>query len=141
MLSRLAGVTFKNDPQDGGRSRQDILKDFVDCGRHILTVDLIYTEYNNEFAIKVKDHTTKQVLGYIPKSDLDKISSQKIRQMTAFIRFYKNCYSVQLDRINQPTKEQYCYMKHICEENNLAMPAYDKRAYAEIFALVARQTV
>jgi len=134
MYSKVAGVTFNNEKEDGGRSRQEILKELIDLNRHIITVNLVYTEYEGEFAIKVNEKSTGQTIGYIPKKDLDRVKNSKTKQMTGFIRNYGQ-FCVQLDSVQQPTHNQYMYMKSLCAHTNHAMPAYDKRAYSEIFAL------
>ena len=56
MKTKLAGVTFDNNLEDGGRNRQEILAEFMNSNRHIFTADLIYTTYNGEFAIKVREY-------------------------------------------------------------------------------------
>ena len=132
MLTKLVGVTFSNDVEDGGKSRQAILAELVALNRQIFTADLIYTEFNGEFAIKVREHVTKQIVGWIPKADLEKFKDKKIKQLTGFIRNY-GAYSVQLDYQQAPTHKQYAYMKYVCSQQGCAMPAYDKRAYSIIF--------
>lgn len=134
MKTKLVGVTFNNDPEDGGRSRQEILEELVKLNRQIFTADLVYTKYKDEFAIKVRDHATKQILGWIPKAEVEKFRDKKIKQLTGFIHYY-GAYCVQLDDQQAPTHKQYAYMKHLCEQNGWSMPAYDKRAYASIFNL------
>ena len=135
MRTKLAGVTFNNDPDDGGRNRQEILAELYNGGRQIFTADLIYTKYKDEFAVKVRDHLTKQILGWIPKSDLEMFKDKKTRQLTGFIRWHGG-YHVQLDTQHAPTHKQYAYMKFLCEQNGYTMPAYDKRAYAGLFAIL-----
>lgn len=135
ITTKVAGVTFKNEEQDGGKSRQEILVELVYLNRSIITVDLIYTKYKNEFAIKVREHATKQIIGWVPKISLDKFADKKIKQMTGFIS-YHGSWCVKLTEQEAPTHKQYAYMKHLCEERGYAMPAYDKRAYNNIFAVL-----
>lgn len=129
---KLAGVTFNNEEIDGGRSRQEILRELVGMNRQIFTADLIYTKYNGDFAIKVREHATKQIVGWIPKVELEKFADRSVKQMTGFISNYGS-YSVELSPQDPPTSKQYAYMKAICNEEGYSMPAYDKRAYALIF--------
>lgn len=131
MFCKVAGVTFDNEIEDGGRNRQSILKDLYECGRHVLTVDLVRSTYNGNPSIKVIDHLTREMLGYIPK---EMISNVTDNQMTGFIMFYNECYYVQLDIQKKPSKKQYKYMQYLCSKARTIMPAYDERAYAEFFA-------
>lgn len=137
MLTRLAGVKFNNDPEDGGRSRQDILREMVETNRSIFTADLVYTRRKEQFVIKVRDHATKQIIGWIPKEDLVKFKDKKIKQLTGFIKWY-GLYCVSFEEQQAPTHKQYAYMKHLCEMNEWKMPAYDQRAYKPIFDAVAK---
>lgn len=83
MRTRVAGITFKNEVEDGGNSRQDILASLYESSpRHIITVDLKETTYDGERAIKCFEHKTKQCIGWIPKKD---IASVEHSQMTGFI--------------------------------------------------------
>lgn len=129
---KVAGVTFRNENEDGGKSRQEILAELVSLNRSIITVDLIYTKYGNDFAIKLREHATKQIIGWIPKDKLNLFKEKKIRQMTGFISNY-GIWSVRLFMQEAPTHQEYRYMKYLCNKSGCAMPAYDKRAYKEIF--------
>lgn len=135
-MVRVAGVTFNND---NGVSRQNIIRSLQ--GEHgIITCDLIETVYHNpetgedEKAIEVREHVSKQMLGYIPRKELD--NENLDNQMTGFIRFYKGTWSVQLDTIKRPSPKQYAYVKSLCTKYRKAMPAYDVRAYAYMFEMV-----
>lgn len=132
MVTRIAGVTFNNEAEDGGVNRQKILNALANSGRQIITVDLKRTQYNGELAIKCIEHTTRQVIGWIPKSDIDKITHS---QMTGFIDYGKHGYSVRLDWQHAPTAKQYHYVKSLCTKHGIELPAYDIRAYAYVFAL------
>lgn len=130
---KIAGVTFKNAD---GVSRQNIIRS-LQGAYGIITVDLVPTTYHNsetnadERAIEVREHVSHQLLGYIPKAELD--NPMLSDQMTGFIRSYKGTWSVQLDNIKRPTPKQYAYVKSMCAKSGKAMPAYDVRAYAYIF--------
>ena len=134
MNIKLAGVTFSNDEKDGGENRQDILAMLMNQNRNVFTADLLYTKYNNEFAIKVKEHATGKVIGWIPKTELETFRYTKVKQMTGFIECHHNKFCVRLDKQQPPTSKSYAYMKYICESCGWAMPAYDRRAYAGVFA-------
>ena len=137
-MKTLAGVTFANDVQDGGRSRQEILAEILANRGHIITVDLEYTKFHNEEtgldedAIKVREHSSREVIGWISRND---IPSMEHHQMTGFIRVSKNGYSVQIDNQRKPSAKQYHYAKVLCARHNVQMPAYDVRAYAALFAM------
>lgn len=137
VMTKVAGVTFANDEKDGGRSRQEILKELATSKGSIITVNLYRTNWLNpktgkyEHAIKCVEHDSKEVIGWIPKTDIDKI---KEKQMTGFIGFVKGTYNVALDVQKCPTQAQYHAMKDICKSTGIPMPAYDVRAYAPVFA-------
>ena len=137
-MVKLVGTTFKNDMEDGGRHRQEILKEMFKAGRRIVTVNLIYTTFNDKFAIKVQDALTKEIIGWIAEKDLDIFKHRPVKTMTAFLMKY-NTYCVQLDMPVKPTREEHAYMQALCEQNGWAMPAYDKRAYDAVFAPVFQQ--
>lgn len=131
MNTRIAGVKFNNDKEYGGESRQYILQQLYESYGAIITVDLKRTYYNNEPAIQCIEHTTRRLLGWIPKTDIEQI---KTNQMTGIIYKSKHGYSVELSDQQKPSKAQYQTIKSIYSKNNQTMPAYDKRAYAIAFA-------
>ena len=133
MRVNVAGVTFCNDEKDGGKSRQSILKELYVMKSGIITVDLKHTTYEGEPAIKCIEHSTKQCIGWIPKT---KISEIKDRQMTGFINKSKIRYSISLDVQKKPSTKQYQMVKSVCGEMEITMPAYDVRAYTPIFQMV-----
>lgn len=135
--SRIAGVTFNNDPVDGGRSRQEILDELFKNGR-IITVNLKHTMFMNqttgvvEPAIKCVERYSQQVIGWIPREDIAKMKG--IRQLTGFINFVRDGYSVELEEQVAPSSAQYKTVKAYCDRNHKPMPAYDTRAYGAVFA-------
>lgn len=130
-MLKIAGVTFKNETTDGGRERQTILKELKkDNG--IITIDIVKTTYDGKPAMKCVEHSTRQVIGWIPKAELDTVSAA---QMTGFIRESKRGLSVQLCEQKKPTPKQYRMVQAICRSKNIAQPAYDVRAYADIFRM------
>lgn len=72
MRINVAGVTFNNEAIDGGKSRQSILAELY-ATKNIITVDLKTTTYNGEKAIKVVEHSTKQCIGWIPKTKVHRL--------------------------------------------------------------------
>lgn len=130
-MFKVAGVKFSNED---GESRQEILANLakINLGG-IITVDLIETEFEGEYAIKCVEHNSRKVIGWIPKTELknETLSSQ----MTGFIRKTSYGQNVQLTVIKKPTSAQYHYAKALCSRNKKPMPAYDARAYAFIFAM------
>lgn len=141
--SRIAGVTFTNDKIDGGRNRQEILAELYKHSK-IITVRLVRTTFRNpdtgivEPAIKCVERNTKQVIGWIPRTDIPKM--QGVRELTGFIRFIKDGYSVELENQQAPSSAQYKVIKQYCDATGTRMPAYDARAFGPIFAAMrARQ--
>lgn len=135
--SRIAGVSFNNDPEDGGRNRQQILAELFGVNK-IITVNLKHTTFKNEQtgqiepAIKCIERSTKQVIGWIPREDIAKMKG--VRQLTGFIRFIRDGYSVELESQIAPSSAQYKAVKNFCDNHNRVMPAYDTRAYGAVFA-------
>ena len=127
---KIAGVQFDNED---GESRQEILKTLKKNTCGIITVDLVETTYEGEYAIKCLDHNSRKIIGWIPKTELkNEILSS---QMTGFIRVGSYGASVQLAVIKRPTQAQYHAVKIICSRARKSMPAYDTRAYAYIFEM------
>lgn len=133
MRTRVAGISFKNEVEDGGKERQHILASlYKSSPRHIITVDLKETTYDGERAIKCFEHKTKQCIGWIPKKDIESVEHS---QMTGFINKSKKRFSVALDEQKKPSTKQYQMVKHVCNEMQMTMPAYDTRAYVDIFEM------
>jgi hypothetical protein len=140
---KLAGVTFANED---GENRQDILRNFATsmCGG-IITTDLMDTIYHNpetdedEYAIKVVEHNSRKIIGWIPKSEL--ANPDLDEQMTGFIRHYKNNYYVVLDTIKKPSQKQYHYAKSLAKRLGIPAIAYDSRAYAYVFNMNRNENV
>ena len=79
-MMKVAGVTFEG--------RQQTLTQLVGMNRSIITVDLVYTTFNGEFAIKLVENSTGREIGWIPRSELYRFTACNIRQMTGFIGYY-----------------------------------------------------
>lgn len=125
-MIKVAGVTFEG--------RQKTLKELVMINRSIITVNLIYTTFNGEFAIKLVENTTGKEIGWIPRSELHKFVSCNIHQMTGFINCYNDTYYVRLSEQLAPSREDYNKMYQLCTRYGYSMPAFDVRAYLPIFA-------
>jgi len=128
---KLAGVTFDNTKEDGGESRQTILKNIFETQGSIVNVSLEACNWEGEYAIKVKDKKSRDVIGFIPRNMLR--SKMIGRQMTAMIMEYKGVWSARLTPVEAPTKAQYHFMLMFCKRTGREMPAYDKRAYGAVF--------
>lgn len=122
---RIAGVSFDNEPEDGGESRQVILATMP----KYIKVNLRHTVFDNEDAIKCIESKTKKVIGWIPKTLIQELWTKK--SMTGIVNNYKNTYSVSLMEQENPTRNQYWAVKKICEKNPSQLPVYDKRAYTQ----------
>lgn len=123
-MLKIAGVTFEG--------RQETLAMLVSMNRQVITVDLIYTTFNGEFAIKLVENSTAREIGWIPRAELHRFISCNIRQMTGFIGYYNDIYFVRVDWQQVPTYHAYVQMYNYCTQNGYAMPAFDARAYASI---------
>lgn len=118
--SKVAGVTFEN--------RQETLKSLQKTGEW-RKINLIYTTFNNAPAIKVKDQQSGEILGWIPKKNIQEIMKYKITKMTGWIGMYENTYYCCLFVPVKPTRTQYYKVKELCQKNNRPMPIYDIRPY------------
>lgn len=128
--TRIAGVTFANDD---GESRQDIIASLP----AFITCELIPTYYDNQFAIKVREETTKKIIGWIPKENLDS-NLAKYRILTGTVEKTKNTWHVVAYPAIEPTVKQCKLVKLVCDVMRIPKPAYDKRAYNH-FLNIARQ--
>ena len=125
-MIKVAGVTFEG--------RQETLVMLVSMNRRIITVDLVYTTFNGEFAIKLVENSTGLEIGWIPRTELHRFISCNIRQMTGFIGYYNGIYFARVDWQQAPSYQSYVQMYNYCTRNGYAMPVFDTRAYACIFA-------
>lgn len=130
MMTRVAGVTFKQSAADGGKDIQTVLKSLP----AIITVDLKYTTFEGAPAIKCVEHKTREVIGWIPKTDIGLMTDKgKPSQLTGFVRQSQRGFSVQLDEQKAPSPKQYRMAVAISRKNGIDMPAYDVRAYGDIW--------
>lgn len=136
---KVVGVTFNNDAEDGGESRQMILRTLRKSNRHIVDLDLIYTTYEGEPAIKVRERSTKKIVGWIPKTNIEEIMSCKIKHTIGFISKFDDKECLKIAKPEFPTNVEYHRMKKMCENRGVAMPAYDKRAYKDYEKKVLRK--
>lgn len=128
---KLAGVTFENETKDGGKNRQELIKDIVSKQGDIINVSLEACAWEGEYAIKVKDKKSRAVIGWIPRNML---RSKLIgKQMTAIIMNYQGVWSARLSPVQAPSKAQYHFMLTMCKRTGRTMPVYDKRAYNAAF--------
>ena len=125
----MVGVTFNNDTIDGGESRQEILRALRKSNRRIVDLDLIYTTFDGEPAIKVRERSTKKIIGWMPKDKVAEIMESRIKHTIGFIAKWDNTECVKIAKPEYPTGVEYHRMKAMCAKNGVAMPAYDKRAY------------
>lgn len=125
-MMKVAGVTFDN--------RQTTLAMLLSMNRNIITVDLVYTTFQGEFAIKLVENSTGCDIGWIPRTELHRFVGCNIRQMTGFIGYYNNIYFVRLDWQQVPSYQAYVQMYNYCTRNGYTMPAFDARAYDGILS-------
>ena len=125
---KVVGVTFKNED---GENRQDILRTLRKSNRRIVDLDFIYTEFNGQPAIKVRERSTKKIVGWMPKDRVAEIMDAKIKQTVGFITKFEdtNCECLHIAKPEFPTGQEYHRMKAMCTKKGVEMPAYDKRAY------------
>ena len=120
-MIKVAGVTFEN--------RQQVLAGLLQQNRQVITVDLVYTTFNGEFAIQLVENSSRQVIGWIPRSELYRFTSCNVRQMTGFVGCYNNIYFCKLDWQQTPSQQQWSYVCDYCRRNGYGYPAFDVRAF------------
>ena len=124
---KVAGVTFSNPD---GENRQDILKTL---GLGWKTARLKQTTFENERAVEIR--VSGKLIGYVPKNQLTNPLSYET-ELTVFIGICKHkYYAIAMPR-ETPSGAEYALMKKLCMKAKIAMPAYDKRAYAQYWAVV-----
>lgn len=129
---KVAGVTFDNPD---GESRQTILRKLGFGYRYAI---LKQTTFDGERAVEVR--ISGKLIGYVPKTQLGNPLSHE-EELTALVSCYskgdgKDKYYVTLSAREVPTSKEYAYMKKCCLAAKKPMPAYDKRAYAQYWAVV-----
>lgn len=126
---KLAGVTFNNKPEDGGKSRQQILAELPTYITVILKHVKFYNENTDSYedAIKCIEKTTGQVIGWIPRPLINTL--WRTYSLTGIVSCYKNTYGVELVETQKPSQAQYWAVKRSCETTGQPLPAYDARAY------------
>lgn len=131
---RVAGVTFENDPEDGGESRQDLLKRLNGIPTLVRLEHCIFHREStgkDEMAIKVRSMVTGKVLGYIPKTDIEKYWS--VTQMVAQVKLVKDVYTCILTIPEPPSPKQYGMVSDLQHRGLVRFrPLYDKTVYQYI---------
>lgn len=130
--TKIAGVTFEN--------RQELLKNLYN---RTSIVRLVKTPFKNtktnvtELAIQVIDDNTKNLLGYIPKQNIDKFTN--ISKMILNVSYYNNIYSGELREMIPPSKKQYAIIKKCIEKGKLKeMPIYDKNIFGMVIESLSK---
>lgn len=119
-ISKVAGVTFDN--------RQSILKSLYENDKWRMFW-LIYTQFSGEFAIKVMDMNTRQIIGWIPKNELQKIWQTGLYILTGQIGLCMDTYFAKLYVPIPPSHEQFLKVIEICKAKQWLIPIYDIRPY------------
>lgn len=124
---KIAGVTFANPD---GENRQDILKSL---GLGWKTARLKQTTFEGERAVEIR--ISGKLVGYVPKNQLSNPLSYE-NELTVFIGICNHKYYGIATPRETPSSAEYALMKKLCIKAGIAMPAYDKRAYAQYWAVV-----
>ena len=129
---KAAGVTFHNEPKDGGRNRQDILRELMQKTGTI-RLWLRPRKFRNpdtgtwEDCIKLVEKTTGQTIGFIPKTEIE--ACRNIDEMTGELVEYKNIIGVRLSPLEKPEQALYWAVKNRCQHTGQKLPVYDRQAY------------
>lgn len=132
---KLAGVTFVNPADEGGESRQELLKKLVGAPTMVTLENVIHHNDETglgEFAIKVRSDVTGKLIGYIPKAEISKWKNTGKMMLT--VSCYKDTYSGSLNQLRKPTPKQYGAMKSLVAKGIISkMPPYDRTVYEWAF--------
>ena len=124
---KVAGVTFANE---NGQNRQEII---ANLGLGWKTAKLKQVVFEGERAVEVR--IGNHLIGYVPKTQLGNPLSYET-EVTALVEYYKDKWYVTLSAREVPSSKEYAYMKKLCLDAKRPMPAYDRRAYAQYWAVV-----
>lgn len=128
---KVAGVTFANE---NGENRQEII---ASLGLGFKTAKLKHTTFEGERAVEVR--IGGKLIGYVPRTQLSNPLSYA-DELTALVSVYSgpstDKYYVVLTERQTPSAKEYAYMKKCCLAAKRPMPAYDRRAYAQYWAVV-----
>lgn len=131
---KIAGVTFSNPD---GTNRQTILRNL---GLGWKTAKLKQAIYDGKRAVEV--YCSGHLIGYVPKTQLSNPLSNS-NELTLLIEYYPGksvddvgVWHGTLSTRETPSCREYAYMKKLCKDAKLPMPAYDKRAYQCYWAIV-----
>lgn len=138
---KAAGVTFQNDPADGGRPRQEILHELMKKSRYIgvwLRPRKFYRKETGvwEDSIKLIEQRTGQMIGFIPKNLVPEYKN--ISDMIGELNCVENTIGVRLTMPEEPSQKLYWTIRRHCERTGDEMPAYDKRAYMERLHMIQK---
>lgn len=131
---KVAGVTFNNPD---GTNRQDIIRSL---GLGWKTAKLKQTTFDDERAVEVR--ISGKLIGYVPRTMLSNPLTE-LDELTALVEYYPGKkisdtgkWHVTLSKRIVPSSKEYAYMKKLCLNAKMPMPAYDRRAYASYWAVV-----
>ena len=140
---KAAGVTFHNEPKDGGRNRQDILRELMQKTGTI-RLWLRPRKFRNpdtgtwEDCIKLVEKTTGQTIGFIPKTEIE--ACRNINEMTGELVEYKNTIGVRLSPSEKPEQALYWAVKNRCQRTGQKLPVYDRQAYLTFLKKVGKKS-
>lgn len=133
--TRLTGVTFQNPEDEGGESRQELLKQLSGAPSFVTLENVIFHNDETglgEFAIKVRSDVTGKLLGFLPKAEINKWKNTG--KMVLVVDYYKNTYYGALYQTKNPTPKQYGAMKQLVKTGVInKMPPYDQTVYQWAF--------
>ena len=100
-MIKVAGVMFRNDAMDGGRNRQDILKELYDKNKKEFVVDVEYRERKDDtFGMKLREHDSQEVIGWVHTETANAIiaSGKRPEKYIGYLDYHGH-YHVKLDDI------------------------------------------
>lgn len=128
--TRVAGVTFDNEPEDGGESRQVLLQRLAGMPTIVTLERSIFHREStglDERAIKVRSKITGKVIGYIPKTQVEQYWD--VPAMIAQVRG-KDVLSCVLTLPEPPSQKQYRLVSLLQSRGIMRFrPVYDKTVY------------
>lgn len=124
-MIKVAGVKYNNDPIDGGRDRQEILKELYEAGNSDYVEIIVEAAYikrkDGTYGIKLMEHKTKEVIGWMHTETANKIvlSGNCPKYYIGYVS-YHGSYHVKLDNIPKEKLDELMTNKYGNSEEKIS---------------------
>lgn len=128
---RVSGVTFCNNPEDGGENRQDVLAELMGAPSMVgLEPEPFHGKDSDDSrtGLKVRSLVNGKIIGFIRKEEAQSFLNDE--RMIAQIELYKGIYNCTLTRPERPSSKQYGAIRALKRKGIIEeLPFYDKTCY------------